>query len=266
LNLSLVYFTYRPGGMDMLANSLEKQTYERYELIIIDDLPNRNLTDYFEDKNIPLAYYGPSKKKCYPDTPFNQINAINTGLLQAAGNVAILIEDYAWLRPKTLERWNQICKIKGPKTMIAGVGEYWGYKPPENIGDITVWNEEFKGDFSKCEPMGTWRPEVFEYFYSAMPMPALEYMNAMDERLDYWNQWPALMWPEMCKWVGINFYTDDENKVDLIDHRRWNQGDEKWWWINRTYTGGMVKQPKDFSWDIPAPNCFNLAEDRPRIL
>lgn len=262
--LSLIYFTYRPGGFDMLCGSLMNQTYDNYELIIIDDLPGRNLVNYIEDCGIPLSHYGPSKEKSYPDTPFNQVNAANTGFLQARGDIVILIEDYAWLRPGTLERWCQIFDEKGPTTFITGVGEYWDYKPPEKIGHITVWNEPFDGDFTKCTYKGTWRPEVFEYFYSGMSVSALEWLNGMDERLDHWNTWPARIWPDICKEGDIEFYTDDENRIDLIDHRLWTKEKESWWWINKTYAGKQKEQSEKIRWDLYAPNNFNLKEDRRR--
>jgi len=271
-SLSLVYFTYRPGGFDMLCGSLMEQTYDNYELIVIDDLPDRNLVNYIEDCGIPLTYYGPSKEKCYPDTPFNQVNAVNSGLLQARGDIVILIEDYVWLRPNTLERWCQIFDEKGADTFITGVGEYWGHKKPEKIGPITVWNEPFDGDFTGCTHKGTWRPDVFEYFYSGMAMSTLEKLNGMNERLDYWNTWPCLVWPRVLSKIGIKFYTDDENMIDLIDHRHWTAEKESWWWINKTYSGPrtpqieqkMLVDASKVKWCGYAPNCFNLKEDRRR--
>jgi glycosyltransferase involved in cell wall biosynthesis len=258
--LSLIYFTYRPGAMDMLAGSLMQQTYDNYELIVVDDMPGRNLTTYFEDCNIPLRYYGPSKKKCYPDTPFNQVNAINTGVIKATGDITILIEDYAWLRPGSLERWCQAFDEKGPDTLISGVGEYWNYKPPEKIDPITAWNEPFTGDTSKCTHLGTWKPDEFEFFYSGVSMPAWEHLNGMDERLDYWNTWPALIWIPVCKDAGLKFYVDAGNVIDLVDHRRWTVKDDSLWWINNTYRGQQPKRPYEVKWNTVAPNCFNLKE------
>ena len=83
--LSIIYITYRPGGMDVLCNSLKRQTYKDYELIVVDDYPNRDLKEYFDGNGIPITYYGPSKEKHYKDTPFGQVNAFNTGILKATG-------------------------------------------------------------------------------------------------------------------------------------------------------------------------------------
>jgi len=246
--------------MDMIAQSLAQQTYDNYELIVVDDMPGRNLTTYFKDMNIPLRYYGPSKKKCYPDTPFNQVNAINTGILQATGDITVLIEDYAWLRPGSLERWCETFTEKDAGTLVSGVGEYWNYKPPEKIDWIEAWNEPFAGDTSKCTRLGTWRPTEFEFFYSGIMMEAWEAMNGMDERLDYWNTFPALIWIPTCKAAGFQFYVDEKNVIDLIDHRKWSVGGDELWWINNTYRGDPVKSATDIQWNTVAPNCFNLKE------
>jgi len=262
--LSLIYFTYRPGGFDMLCPSLANQTYDNYELIVVDDMPGRDTAEYIKNYDIPLTYCGPSKKKCYPDTPFGQINAINTGLLKSSGDITIIIEDYAWLRPGSLERWCEIFDEKGLDTLITGVGEYWDYKPPENFGHVTVWNEPFNGDFTKCTHKGLWKPDIFEYFYSGIPMEIWEKLNGFDEQLDYWNTWPAMLWPEFCKLAGYKFYTDDVNRIDLIDHRMWTAGDAALWWINNTYKGVQFKEPWNIIWDTYAPNCFNLKEERSR--
>ena len=261
--LNLIFFTYRPGSFDMLVNSLKQQTYDNYDLIVVDDMPGRNLTDYIEDNGIPLAFYGPSKPKCYPDTCFNQVNAINTGILQADGDITVLIEDYAWLRPKTLERWCQVFDEVGPDTLVTGVGRYLDYKPPQSIGEITVWDKPFtEEDLAKCTFKGMWTPEVFEFFYSGVSVPAWEHINGMDERLDYWNTWPAQIFPTICMDAGLKFYRDDFNVIDLIDHRMWSFGDKLWWWVNYTQKGQQKYHPEEIPWTTYAQNCFNVHEDR----
>lgn len=257
--LSLIYITYRPGGFDMLCNSLKAQTYKNYELIVIDDLPGRDLTEYIEGCGIPLTFYGPSKPKCYPDTPYNQANATNTGLLKANGDITIIIEDYSWLRPGTLERWCEIFDEKGLLTIIAGIGRYMTYKPPDKIGDITVWDEPFNGDFSQCTLQGMWIPELYEGFYYAVSMDAWKLLNGLDEQFDYSCKWISLIFPQICMARGIDIYVDKENIIDQIDHRTWNLGEPTWWWQPLAYSEGAVsKSGSEIAWRTPAPNCFDF--------
>ena len=145
---TIIYFTYRPGGIDMLAHSLEKQIHRDYELIVVDDLKGRDCKKYLEEHDIPVKYYGPSKPKCYPDTPFGGCNAVNTGLLKASKqcDATILVEDYAWLMPDAIQRWENKINEMGDMYLMTGVGVEWKYKPPQHLGYVTVWDEEFTGD------------------------------------------------------------------------------------------------------------------------
>jgi glycosyltransferase involved in cell wall biosynthesis len=252
--LSLIYLTYRPGGFDMLCNSLMNQTYSNYELIVVDDLPNRNLTDYIEGCDIPLGYYGPSKSKCYPDTSYNQANATNTGILKSSGDITVIIEDYSWLRQKTLERWCEVFSKKGLSTVVCGIGRYMEYKPPDKIGEITVWNQPFNGDFSKCQLLGMWIPEFYEGFYYAVSMDAWKALNGMDEKLDYSCKWISQIFPHLCKARGLDIHVDKKNVIDQIDHRKWSLGNPRWWlWHPRAN-----KYVNEVEWYTPAPNCFDL--------
>lgn len=48
---SIVFPTYRPGSMDLLFTSLSKQTYKNFELILVDDYPQRtnNKQDFYNN-------------------------------------------------------------------------------------------------------------------------------------------------------------------------------------------------------------------------
>ena len=262
LKLSLIYFTYRPGGFDMLINSLTKQTYTNYELIVVDDCPDRNLEEYLKNKGIPVSWYGPSKAKTYPDTPFNQVNAINTGITHATGDVTILIEDYTWLTPDSLERWNNVYATMPNTVLTMTAAVVWNYKKPEVMGDVSVWRKEFNGDFSKCSLKSLWVAGIYDdnpwdWYYSAVPMDAWRLMNGLDERFDYWRGYPGTYFAKQCKMNGLRFYLDITHLVHVFDHHEWVFGDRKQWHIrqkdedNATYKSLTALYSR-------CPNNFNL--------
>lgn len=104
--ISIVFITIRPGVYDMLFNSLAGQTYRNYELIVVDDAHaqrREKVLEYAKLKQIPLAYYGPSKEKTYPENKFCYANAMNTGIGYARGDITLFVQDFCWLPPILLE-------------------------------------------------------------------------------------------------------------------------------------------------------------------
>ena len=264
MKFSIVYFTYRPGGLDMLIKSLSKQTYDDYELIIVDDYADRDfdaVSKYIKSYGIDDFKLLRSKKKCYEDIAFNQVNAFNTGLLKCTGDVNIIIEDYAWLKPDGLEKWKNTYDSIGYDTLITGVGNVFSYREPEKIDDISVWHKEHDGDFSASTPMGVWTPETWEWFYSAVPMECWDEMNGLDERFDYHNQLPCMLFPLQAKLNGYKFMTDRDNSIDLVHHRDWTNFDARHWYINRTQNPKYpLKQVNELY--KRSPNCYTVSEER----
>lgn len=264
--LSIIYITYRPGGMDVLCNSLKRQTYKDYELIVVDDYPNRDLKEYFDGNGIPITYYGPSKEKHYKDTPFGQVNAFNTGILKATGDVVVFMSDYVWLESNSLERWNQVYNVLPNTVLCTAPAIRWKYKHPDKIGDISVWDEDFNGDFSKCSFKGLSVTGIFDAFpfdweYSAMPMYALEKMNGMDERFDYGLQYLTQFFPIQCRINNFKFFLDIDHIFHVIDHREWNLGGEDLWDIVNKAKKITVSHTFDFIYAYN-PNNFNIKELR----
>ena len=107
----------RPGGYDVLFESLARQTSTDYELICIDDTgpmdketgvrgpPARRATAvaYVRRRGVPLVALVPSKKKVR-GLRFGQCNAINSGLVLAAGQFITVVQDNVWLLPNFVER------------------------------------------------------------------------------------------------------------------------------------------------------------------
>jgi len=254
----------------MLANSLEKQIHRDYELIVVDDLKGRDCRKYLEEHDILVKYYGPSKPKCYPDTPFGGCNAVNTGLLKVSKqcDVTILVEDYAWLFPDALSKWSSRLEANNKSILMTGVGVEWKYKPPQHLGHITVWDEEFTGDFSKCTFKGLWVPGVYhklcswggiwDWHYCAVPMHVWETINGLDERFDYYRLYPTMYFPTQVGIHNFSFFTDVDNAVFMIDHREWSLYDKSLWSIGGTDESKGYKRIQAIY--SVSPNCFNLME------
>jgi len=257
--LTLVYFTYRPGGFDILADSLNHQTYKNYELIVIDDYPGRNLKSWLEEQGIPVAYYGPMKEKVLKDTTYSQANIMNTALLYTTGDIFIICNDYQWLPPDSFERWNFYFNTYGLKCLVSACGEEFECPNPSIIGDVSVWSPPFTGNFDMFGGSHLQIPEEFETFYTAIPTQYLLDINGFDERADYWCVFFYQSILSQAKLNGMWIMVDRGHFVKMINHRPWSIGGSRLWYITRT--GGPAR------WDSPlwvrvSPNKFNLKEMR----
>lgn len=151
MKLSVIYPTNRLGGFDMMINCLKNQTYKDWELIVIDDYPERNLQDYILKQGIPITYYGKSKEKTYNDTPFPFSNVFNSGLLQATGDIVIFFQDYQWIPSYSLERWNTMYQNK-MDALITAIGIEISYIGKFQPGQISIFDPPFTGWETVREP------------------------------------------------------------------------------------------------------------------
>jgi glycosyltransferase involved in cell wall biosynthesis len=257
----------------MLCHALKQQTYQNYELIIVDDYAPRDhkaVEDYFHDNGVPLKKIMPSKEPCYKDTAYNQVNALNTGLLESAGDVSLIMEDYGWPMKHSLKQWNDIYNKDGLKFLMTAAGIIWNYKPPERIHDIYAWNEPFD-NFDKflteCEMSLLWVPGIYrntpwDWHYCAVPMHAWEKMNGLDERYDYFRLYPCFYFPHQYTMNGYKIKCNVDNMFHLIEHKTWNIGQNEWWCVDRMGKPGGYQTLKSLY--ARSPNCFDLREDRSR--
>jgi|SRR3990170_2083591 len=260
MKLSLVYYTYRPGAFDLLIDSLSRQDYDDWELIIVDDYPYRDVDLYFSkltSMGIPLVWYGRQKEKCYSDTPFSICNVMNTGLLNAAGDVVVFLQDYSWLPRTALSRWNEVFNSIDGNSAVSGVGLEYHYNGRfANIGiDFSMFDPRFdNGDFGRFTPYHKWEPEYFELFYSAFPMSMLKRINGFDERSDYTCDGCYNIFVEQAKLWGFKLGVDHKNIVSIINHRAWKFTHPSLWEVKlRADDINKLFTPEKIS-----PNCFRL--------
>lgn len=255
LKLSLVYITYRHGGYDMLADALKNQTYQNYELIVVDEMVSRQklVKDYLEDEGINVAYVGPSKKPCFPELGYNIVNSWNTGILKSTGDIIIHTEDYHWYYPNSLEKWLRWEGKFKEKTCVVCGGDMYDDNRPKNFnGLLSLWEPHWKGDSlaNGCTFAFSWMPEYFETTYTAFPYELLVEMNGFLECCDCFAGL-GLFEPiiERIRSVGGKIVVDPENKMQMVNHRTWPASD-------------MIVQgqrtPEGSTVFVPRENCFDL--------
>jgi FkbM family methyltransferase len=279
--ISLVYLTYRPGGFDLLADCLKRQIYKNWELVVVDDYPGRDVSSYLTEQGLPLSHYTDSKKKCYRDAPFGQVNAMNTGLLHASGELVVFMHDYQWIPGNALGRWNIYYQDKMKTTLASGVGIEVSYRGGFKTGNISIFDPPFNGWQPYVEPAlsrfyrsavsggGIWNPGVsnpndppFENFYAAFPMEYLDNVNGFDEREDYNHQFPLYGNVRQAELNGYKVTVDGDNIIYYLMHRGWQLDDPKLWHVvkvakNTKYHGGVV-------WEKISPNNFDVKSERPK--
>lgn len=249
--ISVIGLTYRPGGFDVLADGLQRQTHQDYELICVDEVVSRRgvVFNYLQRRGVKVSHVVPSKRKCFPELPFNLINAYNTGLLLSTGEVVVILNDYTWLPPNCLEQFAKQAERLRSKTCISGVAEVYVGRGPEDLnGNISVWSKHWNGSPEDNEHVWAfdWVPTVFELFYSAFSYDLLQEINGFPECYDYHpaNQINPLM--KKVREVGGGFYVDIDNVCCMVEHRRW--GGPLWHQAQKKGMGTLVERE----------NCFDL--------
>ena len=273
--ISLIYMTYRPGGLDLLAASLEDQTYKNYELIIVDDYKPRlvnadSMRRYFKSFNIPIVWYGPSKEKTLKDTTYGQVNAFNTGLFHATGDIIVYCSDYTMFNSNSMERWNTRYNQAGINTLITAVAIEYSYHGAfvENLkdGHISIFDPPIHGSKldHRFEPYHPWVPETFELFYSSFPAQWLTDINGFDERADYWCVYwfNSILKQGALSHLGVG--TDHSQVAHIVDHRHWAMMDPKLWSVVKT---GIAEPAPEASpqWERRSPNSFDIVEERRKL-
>lgn len=263
---SIIYLTYRPGGYDLLADGLANQTCQDYELICVDEITQfKEVRDsYLRGRGVNLSAIIPSKKPCFPGMAYNLINAYNTGVMMSKGDYIIIMNDYTWLPPDALAKWEAREDDLNKDEAISGVGVIVHTSPPFAYNNpITPWEEgsavkAIRGIY-KYDPLigrsnsSMWIPKVFEMFYSIFSYDLLVKMNGFRECYDYSfsNQINPVI--ETVRSLGGKVSVDENNRIYMVEHRRFEFDSNQPAWH-------LSKMPKMGTRDtlIDEPNCFDL--------
>ena len=97
--ISIIIPTYNHGiYLDRCLNSIQQQTIDNYEVIIIDNNSTDNTKDVIKKYiNLPIKYYLISNKGIYAKSR-------NMGIKNSSGNIIAFLDSDDWWSPKKLEK------------------------------------------------------------------------------------------------------------------------------------------------------------------
>lgn len=260
---SLIYLTYRPGGLDLLVESLRPQL-PLYELVVVDDYQGRaergQAQDYIRKNGINLGYYGPSKPHSYPGHCNGLANAMNTGALHAKHNYIVFLHDFCWLPPGAMLQWAACVQRYLPATVLSGIASRRTTKPPETQGDLTVWhNGPAWCSRNLYEEREEWVPYVFENFYMGTSVSLFDYINGVDERADCGHiSWPVNSMAFQATRAKCQLIVDRRLRVDMADHRVWRKEHDCTLWSAEE----LSCDAEEPTWEPVSPNPYSFKELR----
>lgn len=256
--ISVLYHTYRPGGFDMLLDSLKQQTFDDFELVVVDDYSDDRsdlIKPMFESEGIDVSFFGRCKEKCIKNTGFNLANTWNTGVLASTGNICLILCDYLWIPPDGLQKFIDGFDKLGNKCCISGVGRYWtnkeGLKLRMEDLEFSVFKDGWNGapiDNGWSYPT-MWIPKTFELFYSAIPYDMLVEINGFQECFDASPNAQVEPFIQQAKDAGWKLHVDEGNRCELVEHRNWKPSDL--WHLSKR----RAITASTFRWQ---KNCFDL--------
>jgi len=110
IDISVIVPTNRVGGLDILFDALNKQTFKNFELVISDCLYQYRKNIVIEQaKKYDVNYIHVEPfNNSFPENAFCKI--ANTGLTYASGQLVVFIVDYTWLPENCLQtHWDYFC-------------------------------------------------------------------------------------------------------------------------------------------------------------
>lgn len=101
--ISIVVPTMRVGGLDIITNGLDNQTFKDFELVVVDGIYDRRreiVKHESKSKSYEIVHVEPIDNP-FPNNAFCRY--ANTGLVHAKGEVVLFMTDYTWLPPNCVE-------------------------------------------------------------------------------------------------------------------------------------------------------------------
>lgn len=225
--VSIITPTIRKGWWNIMAHNLMNQTHTNFEWIIVDDYETDRsniAAEYAKKYNLNIRYMRGKERKV--KRTYGLVNANNTGLQAAKGELLVILQDFMLIPKDGLEQLVYVYK-HNPDALIAPVDVYHASTVKEDItkedwynGDPMPVGELIKKNIrigNKGLRQST-NPYDFEQNYGAVPMKIARELGGwyefFDEGLGYDNTDFA------CRALlkGYKLLVDETNVAVGMDH------------------------------------------------
>ena len=195
--VTVLNVTSKPGGIDVLKDNLDKQSFTDFEVVIVDKLHgwrHKEVAKAFKDSPYPV-YHIPEPMGA-PTDAWNLNKAYNAGLRDAKGELVVSLQDYIWIKGTGIEQFVDIYEDYGPKVAICGVGNKALYpnKADDRNGKLSIWKTPFTGKpegiseadhrYDGKQTLEDIPHSLFELNWAAIPLQGLKEIGGFDERYD----------------------------------------------------------------------------------
>jgi hypothetical protein len=226
--ISVVIPTIRPGSLELAKQSLKRQTYDDFEILVCAPFdPEWEDATWLPDR-FEGGFWGLNR-------------AYNALFRTAKGELIVTLQDFIWITPQALEKfWYAYQETGG---CISGVGHQYARVDGTGKPYDLIWQDPRKthkyGTFYECEP------NDIEWNFAALPRPALWAVGGMDEELDFLGYGgDQLQTMERLAAAGYHCYLDQTNESFTLRHARDSFGGDHHWNANHVILTGAYDKRK----------------------
>lgn len=268
--------TFRPGGIDVLFNSLAQQDFRDYELVLVDELYNwreREVAEYAEKLGIPLVHVPPKKRQGNYKVGIS--NGVNTFLVFAQSDLVLFLTDYEWVGQDVLKRHVELQR-KRKRAVITGLVHRCAHPKLGDLkGKITVFAEEVKSRPKKVVKWCDKAPRLvgvgehrtgYVGDNTSFPLGDALEINGFDERYDLGGHgFEDTDFFARLRFMGHRFYCDTHSEVYELQHGFFPVHEEHPNPNAKLYSERVARMENGVE-PLQAPNPFNAYRVRDEIL
>ncbi len=235
MRITVVTPSIRPEGLEIVAKSLVRQNFRRFEWLLGTPFVPKVDTEGIDDFEwIKDDFKGGSWS-------LNRI--YNKMFKKAQGDIIVTLQDWIWISPDGLQKFVDALEFLGGEGIVSGVGDQY-----ERMGDfkpeVKIWNDPRKnteqGTFYECYPNDV------EWNWCAFPKKYIFKIGGMDEKLDVLGfGGDQLQVGERWDALGYKSYLDQDNESFTVRHDRSDFGGEDLWNENHTLFNGQYDKRKE---------------------
>ena len=212
--ISVITPTVRPDGLDIVHQSLLKQTYPNWEWLIGSTFdPHIKESRWIKDD--------------FSGGMWTLNRIYNKLVKQAHGKIIVSLQDNIYITPDGLQKFADALDLMG-EIIISGVGDQYERLNDYGKPEIKIWADPRKntkyGSFYECYP------QDIEWNYCALPKRLIVDSGGFDEEMDMRCRGvDAFQLMQRLDGLGYKSYLDQDNESFTIRHDRSNYGGEDAW-------------------------------------